>query len=161
MRRVNERNANSYRMKHRDSSVPLTLVRRRQSAFSRAKRIWLLIQTSAIGLTSLQSQEQKPDLLEKPTPLYNTNSIWNKSIPPNPSLDPESDNMIQGLAQSISNHGFVMNLNEWSIPVYRAPPKKRRPHPSPWLPIGPRTQPWKVSRSLILLLPIRSTTAIW
>jgi hypothetical protein len=29
--------------------------------------------------------------------------------------------MIQGLVDSISNHGFVMNLNEWSIPVYETP----------------------------------------
>jgi hypothetical protein len=134
-------------MKHRDSSVPLTFVRRRQSAFSNAKRIWLLIITSAIGLTTLQSQEQKP------TSLYSPDSIWNKIIPPNPSLDPESDNMIQGLAQSISNHGFVMNLNEWSIPVYRATQET----PTTSVTLAADWAPHTTMESV----PIRSTTAIW
>lgn len=126
MKRVHKRYANGNPMKNHGFSVPLTRVSHRQERVCWFKQIWLLILTSAIASTTFHLHGQKPDLIGKPTPLYSANSIWNKSIPSNPTLDPESGNMIQGLVQSISNHGFVMNLNEWSIPVYRATPETPR-----------------------------------
>ena len=110
-------------MKNNAPQVLLSRVSRRQPETSWTKQITRLVLTSVITLTVFQLQGQKPDQIEKPKPLYSQSSIWNKMIPDNPSVDPESDTMIQGLVESVSNHGFVMNLNEWSIPVYRATPE--------------------------------------
>ena len=63
---------------------------------------------------------QQPSNISKPSRLYSEESIWNQAIPANPDIDEDSEAMIEGLIDSIEQHGFVMNLNEWSIPVYRA-----------------------------------------
>ena len=63
---------------------------------------------------------QQPEAISKPASLYSRESVWNQPIPTNPAIDENSPAMIEGLINSVESNGFVMNLNEWSIPVYQA-----------------------------------------
>ncbi len=79
-----------------------------------------------LSLATFPLHAQSPSPISRPAPLYANDSLWYQPIPETVDLDPNSAHMIAGLEASFASHGFVLDLNEWSVPVYRATPDTPR-----------------------------------
>jgi hypothetical protein len=58
--------------------------------------------------------------------LYSATSPFNQLIPANPVLDPRSAAYVRTLSRSRSEKGFVVSLDEWSVPAYFTQPGTQR-----------------------------------
>jgi hypothetical protein len=48
---------------------------------------------------------------------FSDTSFWNQPIGPNPTIDPESSQLVDFMAKA-DNRGFWLSLHQWTIPVY-------------------------------------------
>jgi hypothetical protein len=52
--------------------------------------------------------------------LYSPSSPFNRPLPTNPALAPDSSQLVQGLAEAEAQKGFVLTVGEWTVPTYFA-----------------------------------------
>ncbi|HEV7614848.1 MAG TPA: hypothetical protein VGO36_01310 [Solirubrobacterales bacterium] len=52
--------------------------------------------------------------------LYSPTSPFNRPIPPSPAIDANSAQMTQSLVRAQGQKGFVLTVDEWTVPVYFA-----------------------------------------
>lgn len=77
----------------------------------------------------------KPETLPAPL-LFSATSPFNSPIPPNPEIDPDSDNFLS-LMRTSASQGPVLALDAWSVPVYFPQPTTPRldvPLTADWAP---------------------------
>jgi hypothetical protein len=58
--------------------------------------------------------------------LYSSSSPFNKPIPPNANVDPNSDLYISSLVDAVNNRRFTISLKAWTVPVFYANAYTRR-----------------------------------
>jgi hypothetical protein len=69
--------------------------------------------------------------------LYAPASPFNRPIPPDAAIDPQSDRLVQGLAAAARQGGVVIAVKRWTVPVYVATartPRYRVSLAAPWAP---------------------------
>ncbi len=52
--------------------------------------------------------------------LYSPESPFNQPLPADPALAPDSARLVQGLARAEAQKGFVLTVDEWTVPTYFA-----------------------------------------
>lgn len=68
-----------------------------------------------------QSAASKQTAAQKmPRRFFSDSSFWNQPIAENPEIDPQSEKWIALLKTEKTKNNFIINLNEWTIPVYEA-----------------------------------------
>ncbi|MFN8254396.1 MAG: hypothetical protein U0W24_01825 [Bacteroidales bacterium] len=68
----------------------------------------------------LTNSERQKDSVQTPKRFFSDDSFWNQPIAENPEVDPRSDKWIGMLKTDRSKANFIININEWTIPVYEA-----------------------------------------
>ncbi|BEL09725.1 hypothetical protein Q0Z83_079160 [Actinoplanes sichuanensis] len=77
----------------------------------------------AAGVTDFQSAAADPRIGGR---LYSATSPFNQAIPANPQLDPKSAEYVKLMNRSKKEKGFVLALDEWTVPAYFAKPATKR-----------------------------------
>ena len=92
---------------------------------------------SAQSQSSVSNRRSRTLAASVPLPLFAPSSPLNQSIPANAPIDPRSDQLVTGLAETARQQPFVIAVKRWTVPVYFADattPRYRVFMRAPWAP---------------------------
>jgi hypothetical protein len=86
--------------------------------------LWILVAGAALfaGTAAVVNalHSDAPSLKSPPRAPYSSTSPFNQLIPPDPAIDPNSADMVEGLTQAAERHGVVVAVKRFSVPIFHA-----------------------------------------